>query len=295
MPPGVDHAFFSPGDRQGARHRTRPRRPSRAPVRRTHPAAQGTRRRGARARRARPSGRACSSSSAVRAARRATRTWPRSSRWLRRWASPSACGSCRPQPHHLLSTYYRAADVCLVPSRSESFGLVALEAAACGTPGRGGRSRRPAHARRPRPHRASSSRVGTRRCSRRTSEQLLDDPACSPPRWAPRPRPAPAATRGRRPRRGCAGSTPTSPLGALVELLADAASPGDRFDELDAHRGAHRRVAAATAGREPDARGRRSRRARRAALVRAAARRGEGRSRRSGSRSASARCTTRPT
>ena len=39
-----------------------------------------------------------------------------------------------PLPHHLLSTYYRAADVCLVPSRSESFGLVALEAAACGTP-----------------------------------------------------------------------------------------------------------------------------------------------------------------
>jgi D-inositol-3-phosphate glycosyltransferase len=39
-----------------------------------------------------------------------------------------------PQPHHLLSTYYRAADVVVVPSRSESFGLVALEAAACGTP-----------------------------------------------------------------------------------------------------------------------------------------------------------------
>lgn len=39
-----------------------------------------------------------------------------------------------PQPHHLLATYYRAADVVLVPSRSESFGLVALEAAACGTP-----------------------------------------------------------------------------------------------------------------------------------------------------------------
>jgi D-inositol-3-phosphate glycosyltransferase len=39
-----------------------------------------------------------------------------------------------PQPHHMLSTYYRAADVVLVPSRSESFGLVALEAAACGTP-----------------------------------------------------------------------------------------------------------------------------------------------------------------
>jgi D-inositol-3-phosphate glycosyltransferase len=39
-----------------------------------------------------------------------------------------------PQPHHLLSTWYRAADVVLVPSRSESFGLVALEAAACGRP-----------------------------------------------------------------------------------------------------------------------------------------------------------------
>ncbi|MFK7919090.1 MAG: glycosyltransferase [Ilumatobacter sp.] len=39
-----------------------------------------------------------------------------------------------PQPHHILSTYYRAADVVIVPSRSESFGLVALEAMACGTP-----------------------------------------------------------------------------------------------------------------------------------------------------------------
>ncbi len=39
-----------------------------------------------------------------------------------------------PQPHHILSTYYRAADLVIVPSRSESFGLVALEAAACGIP-----------------------------------------------------------------------------------------------------------------------------------------------------------------
>ena len=39
-----------------------------------------------------------------------------------------------PQPHYALSTYYRAADVVLMPSRSESFGLVALEAAACGIP-----------------------------------------------------------------------------------------------------------------------------------------------------------------
>lgn len=39
-----------------------------------------------------------------------------------------------PQPHYLLSTYYRAVDVVIMPSLSESFGLVALEAAACGTP-----------------------------------------------------------------------------------------------------------------------------------------------------------------
>lgn len=39
-----------------------------------------------------------------------------------------------PKPHHILSSYYRAADVVVVPSRSESFGLVALEAAACGIP-----------------------------------------------------------------------------------------------------------------------------------------------------------------
>jgi D-inositol-3-phosphate glycosyltransferase len=39
-----------------------------------------------------------------------------------------------PQAHQLLSTWMRAADVTLVPSRSESFGLVALESSACGTP-----------------------------------------------------------------------------------------------------------------------------------------------------------------
>lgn len=39
-----------------------------------------------------------------------------------------------PQAHEALAAYYRDADVVLVPSRSESFGLVALEAAACGTP-----------------------------------------------------------------------------------------------------------------------------------------------------------------
>ena len=39
-----------------------------------------------------------------------------------------------PRPHDALAVYYRAADACLVPSRTESFGLVALEAAACARP-----------------------------------------------------------------------------------------------------------------------------------------------------------------
>jgi len=39
-----------------------------------------------------------------------------------------------PQPPELLAEFYRAADVAVVPSHNESFGLVALEAQACGTP-----------------------------------------------------------------------------------------------------------------------------------------------------------------
>ena len=39
-----------------------------------------------------------------------------------------------PQPPHRLAVHYRAADVAVVPSHNESFGLVALEAQACGTP-----------------------------------------------------------------------------------------------------------------------------------------------------------------
>ena len=37
-------------------------------------------------------------------------------------------------PHDELPTYYSAADVCVMPSYSESFGLVGLEAQACGCP-----------------------------------------------------------------------------------------------------------------------------------------------------------------
>ena len=40
-----------------------------------------------------------------------------------------------PSPQRELADWYRAADVTVVPSHSESFGLVAVESQACGTPG----------------------------------------------------------------------------------------------------------------------------------------------------------------
>lgn len=133
VPPGVDHAFFSPGDRRGARQALGlGEHPVVLFVGRVQPlkgldvAIEAL----ARMRRddARlvvvggPSGpdgdrEAAHCRALVAAAGLTDRV---------HWVPP--------QPHHLLSTYYRAADVAVVPSRSESFGLVALEAAACGIP-----------------------------------------------------------------------------------------------------------------------------------------------------------------
>lgn len=47
---------------------------------------------------------------------------------------PDAVGFHPPVGHSLLADFYRAADVLVAPSRSESFGLVAAEAQACGLP-----------------------------------------------------------------------------------------------------------------------------------------------------------------
>ena len=139
--PGVDHAFFAPGDRMGARGalglglgaepmllfvgRIQPLKGVDVAVR----ALAALDRPDASARRRRRRQRA--------GRRRRGREGRRAGRRAR--ARPTGSASSPPQPHHLLSSYYRAADVVLVPSRSESFGLVALEAAACGTPGRGRR------------------------------------------------------------------------------------------------------------------------------------------------------------
>lgn len=133
VPPGVDHAFFSPGDRRGARQalqlgdgpvvlfvgRIQPLKRLTVAV---QTLAQLDDRRATLLVVGGPSG--VDGELELAEAHRVAAELDVAHRI--RYVAP--------QPHHLLSTYYRAADVCLVPSRSESFGLVALEAAACGTP-----------------------------------------------------------------------------------------------------------------------------------------------------------------
>ncbi len=133
VPPGVDHAFFSPGDRRGARRALGLNdRPTLLFVGRIQPL------------------------KGLSVAVEALSLLERSDARLVVVGGPSGeqgnaesqlvaelvtelglhdrVTFIEPQPHHALSSYYRSADVVVVPSRSESFGLVALEAAVCGIP-----------------------------------------------------------------------------------------------------------------------------------------------------------------
>lgn len=136
VPPGVEHAFFSPGSREGARAALAPLHPGNGPVLlvvgRIQPLKGLDVALGALAHLEDPSavlivvggGSGAEGDAEVR----------RIHRLAEQLGVADQVRFVDPQPHHLLSTYYRAADVVVVPSRSESFGLVALEAAACGTP-----------------------------------------------------------------------------------------------------------------------------------------------------------------
>jgi D-inositol-3-phosphate glycosyltransferase len=137
VPPGVVHAFFSPGDRDGAREALPQIAPERdgpvllfvgriQPLKGLDVAVRAL----AELDDATAVLVVVGGASGVGGAREVER--------IEKLAADLGVGDrvrfAPPQPHHLLSTYYRAAEVVLVPSRSESFGLVALEAAACGTP-----------------------------------------------------------------------------------------------------------------------------------------------------------------
>lgn len=133
VPPGVDHAFFSPGDRAGARAALDlDDRPTLLFVGRIQPLkgltiavqalAELTDRRSRLVVVGGPSG----SDGPDELARVRS--------MVAELGLRDRVTFVEPQPHHRLSTFYRAADVVVVPSRSESFGLVVLEAAACGVP-----------------------------------------------------------------------------------------------------------------------------------------------------------------
>lgn len=133
VPPGVDHAFFAPGDRRGARTALCwGDEPTLLFVGRIQPLKGLDVAVGALAELDRPDvrlvavGGASGTEGDVEVDRILT--------LARDLGVQGQLTLVPPQPHHLLSTYYRAANVVLVPSRSESFGLVALEAAACGIP-----------------------------------------------------------------------------------------------------------------------------------------------------------------
>ncbi|MCB0988691.1 MAG: glycosyltransferase [Acidimicrobiales bacterium] len=137
VPPGVDHAFFAPGDRLGARRALGldPVAPTLLFVGRIQPLKGLEVAVGALAHligTGHPDARlvVVGGPSGVDGVAELTRVQA-----LAESLGVSGNIDWRdPQPHHLLSSWYRAADVVVVPSRSESFGLVALEAAACGVP-----------------------------------------------------------------------------------------------------------------------------------------------------------------
>jgi D-inositol-3-phosphate glycosyltransferase len=135
VPPGVDHAFFSPGDRRGARaalglgdH------PVLLFVGRIQPLKGLTVAIGALAELSSRHPDAVLVAVGGQSGLGGSEEMAAAQALIARHGLQDRVRFVAPQPHHMLSTYYRAADVCIVPSRSESFGLVALEAAACGTP-----------------------------------------------------------------------------------------------------------------------------------------------------------------
>jgi D-inositol-3-phosphate glycosyltransferase len=136
VPPGVDHAFFSPGDRAGARAALRHLRLGRGPVLLFVGRIQPLKGLDVAVRALAALGRPDATLVVVGGASGVggQAEVARIHALVDELGVADQVRMVDPQPHHLLSTYYRAADVCVVPSRSESFGLVALEAAACGTP-----------------------------------------------------------------------------------------------------------------------------------------------------------------
>jgi D-inositol-3-phosphate glycosyltransferase len=139
VPPGVDLRRFTPGDREAARRRLRLRpdhvvlafvgriQPLKAPDVLLRAAAELVARDPSLAKRL-----------VVLVAGGPSGTGLEQPRALQELSAALGLGEhvlfLPPQPGEALADVYRAADVVAVPSHNESFGLVALEAQACGTP-----------------------------------------------------------------------------------------------------------------------------------------------------------------
>jgi D-inositol-3-phosphate glycosyltransferase len=139
VPPGVDRAFFSPGDQAYARRALGlpPGVPVVLFVGRIQPLKGLTSAVSSLARLVGRRGRSGDAHLVViggPSGPRGTEELARASELADRHGLANRVIMVAPQPRKVLSSYYRAADACVVPSRSESFGLVALEAAACGLP-----------------------------------------------------------------------------------------------------------------------------------------------------------------
>jgi D-inositol-3-phosphate glycosyltransferase len=132
--PGVEHAFFAPGERRGARHALRLANDAPVmlfvgriqPLKGLDVAVETLARLADRRARLLVVGGASGNEGESE--------FQRIRSLIEAHGLADRVDFVEPQAHHILSTYYRAADVVIVPSRSESFGLVALEAAACGVP-----------------------------------------------------------------------------------------------------------------------------------------------------------------
>jgi len=132
--PGVEHAFFAPGERRGARNALG--LPAGAPVLLFVGRIQPLKGHDVAVRALAAMGRSDALLLIVGGAsgQEGGSEMTHLQRLITDLGVESQVRFIEPQPHHILSTYYRAADAVIVPSRSESFGLVALEASACGIP-----------------------------------------------------------------------------------------------------------------------------------------------------------------
>ena len=99
---------------------------------------------------------------------------PPANSWGRRW--DCNVHYVKAQPQEKLAQYYAAADVFVMPSHYESFGMVVLEAMACGTPVVGVRSGRPVLHHRRRRFRLAGSAPGDWRAFAQAVSRLLASP-----------------------------------------------------------------------------------------------------------------------